>query len=781
MAGGLLLLIVLAAATVIYLNRHEFPPFLTRVVEEQMLRRGIAAHFKSIRLDILRGVVAKDAVLADSKVPDQTLARIDEVQIEWDWHRLLRGENAIDDLRIANANVIVPTPADEIGPEVFTASEASAMLRFSDDGSLQVEQLTGIYCGIRLRMTGRVKLRSASEAAKKSSTGLSPFVFVTKALRELNGLRGTHLPRLDVDFDADLADPVGSRVTAKLNATDVTYRKILVKSLAAHIDMRDGAVDIRQLRLRACDGELSVAGRYDIAGGGFDLRLESTLDPNVLLPILPVTVNNAVRDVRVLAAPKISVRYLLAPETGIVPVIQGRVEFGALEYRTVPFRSVAFNFWNQGPVVKISDAKIVMNEGQLTGHGQYHIETSDFSYEIDSTLDPPKLLPLMFPGPRRVVEPSWFEHSPHIVATVRGDFVDPEAFAYDATLTVGRCSYRGVALNAASAQLKLRQSRLDARDIILQRNEGDIRGHVLADFDIHRVEFDLAITANPLETAPLLGPKAEQLMRTYRFGPCTEATTKGWVDLDVPSNSCWQAHVSNDGFNYWKLTADHATADLALTNNTLTIDNFDADFYAGKLRGKAWFSLARDAAYRFDFETERVDLPKLLVGLTGKASKASGFLTSHVTITGNGNDLATIAGRGALTVEDGVLWEMPVLGVFSHILNTIGPGLGMAKATKATATFTLADQAASTDDLKIDAGTFTVTSHGKVGFDGALDFRMQGQFLKDLPGINILTWFLKNIFEYKIGGTIGNYNYRPVNLPKEILPHGEGTPHKTSD
>ncbi len=764
----------LLIAVVIYFDRHALPPFLTRRVEAQLLQRGIAAHFKSIQLDILRGVIATDAALADARKPDRVLARIDRLQIDWGWHRLLRGENAINDLRIANATVILPTPADEIGPEIFTASEASAILRFTEEGVIQLDKLTGIYSGIRMHMSGRIKLQSDILARRKKPTNQNHLVAITKALRELSNLRGEQLPQLDINFDLDLADPIGSHVIAKLTATEVSYRKINIESLAVAMEMRDGAIDIREARLRVGHGELAVTGRYDALGGGFDLQLASSLDPNLFLPTLPVTIQNTLRDFRVLAPPRISARYVLSVETGIVPVLQGRIEFGSLELRTVAFRSVAFNFENHGPLMKISDAKIVMAEGQLTGRGQYNIETSDFRYEFDSTLNPCKLLPLMFSGPRQVVEPSWFERAPHIVASVSGDFVDPDAFTYDATVTTGRCTYRGVAFNATTSQLKLRHNQLDVRNMLLHRNEGDISGNLFADFIMHRVTFGLDITANPLETAPLLGPKASELMRTYRFGPRTIATAKGLIDLDAPSNSCWQAHVSNEEFAYWKLAADRATADLAVTNNTLTIENFAADFYTGKLYGKATFSLANDAAYRFDFATERVSVQPLFTTIHGKPVKTTGFLTGQSSITGNGTNLASIKGDGKLTVEDGVLWEIPAFGILSHILNDIAPGVGSAEATKATATFSIANEVVKTDDLKVDAGAFVITSNGKIGFDGQLDFRVQGQFLSNLPGINIVTWFLKNIFEYKIGGTIGNYTYRPVNLPKEIMPHTTG-------
>ena len=234
---------------------------------------------------------------------------------------------------------------------------------------------------------------------RHSDSGRSPFIFITKALRELNDLHGTEPPKLDVNFDLDLASPIDSSVTAKLAATDVVYRKINVENLLMDVAMTNGAINVYQARLKVGKGALSIDGRYDIAAGGFDLKLASNLDPNLFLPALPAGLNTALRDLHVWDSPKIEARYVLSPETGVLPILQGRVELGALEYKTVPFRSIAFNFENQGPLIKVTDAKVVMREGQLTGHGQYQYESSDFSYEVDSTLEPKrKLLPLMVAG-----------------------------------------------------------------------------------------------------------------------------------------------------------------------------------------------------------------------------------------------------------------------------------------------------------------------------------------------------------------------------------------------
>ena len=471
--GTLLLVVILAGIVcLVYLNVYGFPAFLKDYVVGQLARSGYAFQFSSIRLDWLRGVIASDAVLADAKAPEQPLARIDEVQLHWNWQRMIHRQTAIDALRIANATVSVPTPSDEVGPAQFTASKAYATLHIGDDGVIEVDQLTGVYCGIALRVTGRVKPRATAPetAPKKAEPGKSRLAIVTKALRELNSLQITRPPQLDLDFDIDLSQPLMGRVKARLMANDFTYRRLQVQSASVIVNMHDGAVEVPECVVKIDDGEVSLGGRYDVAEGRFDLHLKSTIDPTVLAIALPPEAAKAASQVRFFENPTILAGYTLSPATGIVPILQGRVETGGMEIRGVVFRSVRFGFVNQGPEIKIADAMIVTPEGHLTGHGQYQMESSDFTYAFDSTLDPRRLVPLMTPLMQKIVEPSWFETPPHIVASVAGDFVDPDAFAYDAPahggsmqLSRGRSERRLGQLASATRQARCREPRVGAR------------------------------------------------------------------------------------------------------------------------------------------------------------------------------------------------------------------------------------------------------------------------------------------------------------------------------
>jgi hypothetical protein len=764
-----IVLVVLLVLSLGYLHFYGFPGFLKEALIGELRKAGYSAQFGSIRLDLFRGFVASEATFADVRSPEQPLAQIDELELQFNLRRLIHKQNPIQAIHIANAVVAVPTPPDENGPAKFTASDAYATFELSDDGSVRVDRLTGVYCGIRLNVSGFI-LRGAPPPTTATSTAPPPpvnrgqFLFLTKAVRELNRIQVTGPPELNLDFNLDLSQPLASQVTARFHGSHLQYRDLLVDSVAVDVEMRDGAIVVRHCDAALYGGDVAVQGRYDVARGEFDVTFSSSTDPAAIIPLFIENAKPILRDLRVESNPKITAHYRLSPETGSVPELTGTVESAGLNFRGVEFRSIKFAFEDRGPQVKLNDVEIVTPEGRVVGHGDYNIESSDFTYEFDSTVDPTRLLPLMVGNVRQIVEPAWFATPPHIVAKVSGDFVDPDAFAYDAQVTADRCSYRGVGLEGASAQLRLRRSQLDVQDLVLRRREGDARGTIFADFNAHRVSFDMAATANVSEMAGLLGEQAAMVMAPYRFGPRTDASARGLIDFDNPYGTAWSAHVINEGFSYWKFTATRAQAALVFTNNSLQINDFDADFYGGKLRGRADFAFSRtDPTYNFDFSVDGSDVNSMLSAIEDRESTVTGLLSGQATINGRGADWSALRGKGSLSITNGVLWQAALFRIFSQ-------ALGNTKATRCQCTFAIADQSARTDDMEVSAGAFTANARGELGFDGKMDFRVQAQFLKSWPGINVLWWPFSKILEYKVGGTIGEPNYRPVNFPKELLP-----------
>jgi hypothetical protein len=239
-----------------------------------------------------------------------------------------------------------------------------------------------------------------------------------------------------------------------------------------------------------------------------------------------------------------------------------------------------------------------------------------------------------------------------------------------------------------------------------------------------------------------------------------------------------QAKLTAQGLQWWKLKTDQASTDIAGTNATYAIRNFDAAIYGGTLRGQADLQPAgTNTAFQFTLDAQQWNVQRFVTSMGSTNTNTGGQLTGHLRLAGTGADLASYRGEGDLEIANGILIELPLFGIFSRILNLVAPGLGSTEVTKANCTYIIADQLIKSDDLKFVTGAAAVRSHGAIGFPrGDLDFRVEAQPFRSWPGINILTWMFGKIFEYKVGGTLDNPNWRPTRLPKEIMPHSEGKP-----
>ena len=130
-------------------------------------------------------------------------------------------------------------------------------------------------------------------------------------------------------------------------------------------------------------------------------------------------------------------------------------------------------------------------------------------------------------------------------------------------------------------------------------------------------------------------------------------------------------------------------------------------------------------------------------------------------------------GYGALKLEDGLIWDVPALGLFSPILNAFKPGAGNNKAREVAGSFIITNSVVLTDDLMIQASGMRLNYEGTVDFDTRINGRMEAQLLRDLPGIGIVvtTVFtpLTKLFEYKVGGTLARPKSDPLYIPKIMM------------
>ena len=101
-------------------------------------------------------------------------------------------------------------------------------LNLATTARVRVDTAYGVYLGIRLNVSGLIKPGAPSpapaQAAPKPPANKGQFLFLTKAVRELNRVQVTLPPELDLDFNLDLTQPLASHVVAKFRGSHLQYR-----------------------------------------------------------------------------------------------------------------------------------------------------------------------------------------------------------------------------------------------------------------------------------------------------------------------------------------------------------------------------------------------------------------------------------------------------------------------------------------------------------------------------------------------------------------------------
>jgi hypothetical protein len=127
-------------------------------------------------------------------------------------------------------------------------------------------------------------------------------------------------------------------------------------------------------------------------------------------------------------------------------------------------------------------------------------------------------------------------------------------------------------------------------------------------------------------------------------------------------------------------------------------------------------------------------------------------------------------GYGDLNLRDGLIWELPIFGIFSDVLNGMVPGLGSSRASAGTCTFVITNGIVRSDDVDIRSTGMRLQYRGMLDFQGQVNARVEAGLLRDMwlvgPVVSTVLWPVTKVFEYKVTGTLGD----PKAEPKYLIP-----------
>jgi hypothetical protein len=228
--------------------------------------------------------------------------------------------------------------------------------------------------------------------------------------------------------------------------------------------------------------------------------------------------------------------------------------------------------------------------------------------------------------------------------------------------------------------------------------------------------------------------------------------------------------------DWLKLKTSRISGQAHWLGETLMLTNLTAAFYGGDANGLAHFDFRPKQGSDFEFtaKVRNADLHLLATDLASPTNHLEGVLSGRFVMTSaNSENWRTWNGYGQANLHDGLLWDVPIFGILSPMLNTVMPGLGSSRATDAVVHFDMTNGVVFSDDLEIRSTMMRMQYAGTVDLQNRVNARVTAQLLRDTwvvgPFLSTALWPVSKLLEYKITGTLRQPQSQPVYLPKFLL------------
>ncbi len=458
--------------------------------------------------------------------------------------------------------------------------------------------------------------------------------------------------------------------------------------------------------------------------------------------------------------------------------MEGQVSVERGSYRDVPVDSAKTDFTYSNRVWTLPHLRVKRPEGgaelTLVASDRAH----DFHWRIQSEIDPKAIRQLLGEPQQRVLDDFKFTTPPKIRAELKGHWNEISQLSGEGEIALNNFSYRGNLIDKLTSSLQLTNQHLRAEKLSLE-SAGKIVStpEISLDFPTKRLFFtNLYSTVDPYLVAGLIGKKVAATLAPYRFSEPPAIRVNGGFTIGKIEEADLHFLVQGTQFEWMRFVADKISGQVDWVGLTLLITNLDAGIYHGHAVGWSYFQFQPDegAEYRFDLAVADIDLQSAVKSLEKKTNRLEGILHGQMTLaSGNTRDLKTLRGHGRVNVRDGLLWDVPLFGIFSPILNAIVPGAGHSRAREASATFLVGDGNISSDDMEIRAPSLRMQYRGRVDFEQRIEGRVEAELLRDTWVIGRLVSLaltpLSKLFEYKVSGTLSHPEREPVYIPNFLM------------
>lgn len=461
---------------------------------------------------------------------------------------------------------------------------------------------------------------------------------------------------------------------------------------------------------------------------------------------------------------------------------------GDLALTNAGFKGLTFDrvhgyFSYSNEIWTLPDVVITRPEGQMSVTGTENDATRDYEWHLSGVFAPDSIQPFLTPKALRGFTNFTFSEPLNIDARIRGRLYDYDSIDAAGHVQLKHFTLRGEAVD--NVETDFHYAHLVAEFFRPHLEAGLQNMHadgILLDYPGDRIYFTNGLgTADPQMVAAALGPQQAQVMRPYHFPQLPTARVNGYAPLRDATNADLDFQIVGSApAECLKVRTPALTGEIHWMGQALLLTNMAGSFYGGY--GDAWalfdFQPHKGANFSFDVNLVNVDVHPLATDLGSPTNHLEGLVSGHFAVThGYSSDWRSCFGHGSINMRNGLLWDEPVFGILSPILNTISPGLGDSRATDASAKFIMTNGVISTSDLQIHTSMMGLLYTGTVDLQGNLNAHVTAELLHDVPGVghvlSAVLWPVGKAFECNVSGTwkkpVSKLSYLPTSFIFEML------------
>ncbi len=468
---------------------------------------------------------------------------------------------------------------------------------------------------------------------------------------------------------------------------------------------------------------------------------------------------------------------------------KGDFQVGRAAYCTVPVLSCSSHINYSDLTWDLPDLVAVRREGEIRLSHHADDRTHNYYFGIHSDISPDTIRPLPFIGEeeKRVLDMLTFTQPPVIDLEIRGRWHAKEETGLKAHVAVTNFTFRGESASHFHTDLQY-TNHFIRFDYPRVEREGRFAAadRLEVDFDQQTLFITNGFsTMEPMTIIRPIGPKVTRIMEPYQFLQPPTVRVNGIIPLrgDVAAD----AHFQVDGgpFQWKKFNLTRISGGVNWVGDHLTLSGMQSVFYQGRMTGSAEFDFNRGPGTDFNFDTivTDVDLGALMKDLFSPSNHLEGALNGHLSvIKANTDDPKSWFGRGQADLRNGFIWDIPVFGGVSKLLDSISPGLGESRANEGSATFVITNSVIRSSDLEIRSPTMRLEYNGTCDFDGRVDADVDAKVGGNIPvlGPLVTTVLLpfQKAFQCKVTGTLAEPRIelkwlamKLISMPFQLLFH----------